>query len=108
MERALAEASDADKFPDAGRPLPGDTRQRLRNLPAITKGVSGTQPGSASVGALIAKEAKRARRGSSGRTSCTERQIARPLNHGSREQDPATTWRTPSGRVPGTRTDGLD
>ena len=63
MERALAEASDADKFRQLGAPSPGDTRERLRNLPVITKGVSGTQPGSSPVGALMAKEAKRERRG---------------------------------------------
>jgi hypothetical protein len=62
MERALAEASDADKFRQLDAPSPGGTRERLRNLPVITKGVSGTQPGSSPLGALMAKEAKRDRR----------------------------------------------
>jgi hypothetical protein len=62
MERALAEASEADRFRKVGTPSPGDTNARMRNLPVIARGVAGAHPGTAPLGALLAKEARAARR----------------------------------------------
>jgi hypothetical protein len=62
MERAWKDADLADKFRVVGAPSPGDTRERLRNLPVITKGVSGTQLGTQPLQALLANERRRERR----------------------------------------------
>jgi P27 family predicted phage terminase small subunit len=52
LERALAEASPMDKLTKGPATTPGD-RMGLRGTPIITRGVSGTMPGTDPLGALL-------------------------------------------------------
>jgi hypothetical protein len=56
----LAQPVDDTTTARHGATLAGD-KQRLRGLPAVSRGVSGTQPGTQPLAALLAKE-RRARR----------------------------------------------
>jgi hypothetical protein len=54
MERALAEATPLEKA-GIGAPSSPGHRARLRHTPVVTKGVSGTMPGTDPLGALLAE-----------------------------------------------------
>ena len=64
MERALAEATPLERAGIGLHPSkPGD-RLRMRGTPIQTKGVGGTMIGTDPLGALLAKERRKAGRGS--------------------------------------------
>jgi hypothetical protein len=67
LERILQEVGERDELAiavTAGATAPGDGR-RLRGIPAVGKGCSGTVFGTDPLGALLAKERRRRPRGAS-------------------------------------------
>jgi hypothetical protein len=61
LERALAESTPLERLEQSGRDRSGD-KAVMRNVPIVTKGVSGTMPGTDPLGALLAKQRRRDRR----------------------------------------------
>ena len=58
-EYERASTAEIETTSPAWKTPTGDDRERLRGLPCIARGVTGAQPGSNPVGALLAKERRR-------------------------------------------------